>query len=92
MEELLIQMQQTKQAQEADVRRRRGVVRVAVILLVILILLRVLGVARPLPAVIAGTSEHPVVASEPAAAMRVEWLSYCDQSREGLSEIGRAHV
>ena len=85
MEEMLNQMQQTKQAQEAEVRRKRGIVRIAAILLVILILLRVLAVARPLPAVIADTPDQPVYASGPAAAMHVEWLSYCDQARVGLS-------
>jgi hypothetical protein len=92
MEELLNQMQQTKQAQEAEVRRRRGVVRIAVILLVILILLRVLGVARPLPAVIADTGERPVYASGPVAAMHVEWLSYCDQAKVGLSAYNATDI
>ena len=92
MEELLNQMQQTKQAQEAEVRRRRGVVRIAVILLVILILLRVLGVARPLRAVIADTGEQPVYASGPAAAMHVEWLSYCDQAKVGLSAYNTTDI
>jgi hypothetical protein len=85
MEELLIQMQQTKQAQETEVRRRRGFVRIAVILLVILILLRIVGIAWPLPAVIAVTGEKPVYAAGPTAVMRVEWLSYCDGAKVGLS-------
>jgi hypothetical protein len=88
MEELFIQMQQSKQAQEAEYQRRRGIVRVALILLVILILLRILGIARPVPAVIAGNGNEPVRASGPAAALRVEWLGYCDQTKVGLAAYG----
>lgn len=94
MEELLIQMQQTRQAQEAEVRRRRGIVRVAVILLVILILLRILGVAQggvfPIQPVIA--AERTDYATGPAAAMRVEWLNYCDQSRVGLAAYSATDI
>ncbi len=91
MEELLMQMQQNRKAQEAQTLKRRAVVRIAVILLILLLALRILGVAQggllPVGVAIAeggnGATTH-ASASSPTVVTRVEWLSYCDATRMGL--------
>ncbi len=88
MEELLMQMQASKKAQEAQVQKRRAILRIAVILLIILLALRILGVAQggllPVGVAIAEDGSARAAASAPAALARVEWLSYCDAARVGL--------
>ena len=96
MEELLLQIQKSKREQEAQALKRRGLGRIAALVLLIGFGLRLLGVAQggilPVGVAVADLGTTQPHLSGPAAATRLEWLSYCDASRVGLGVFAATDI